>query len=206
MVVGIVVALHVGLLYWWLGRDEVALMPESETVVAVELIAEQPRQAVMAEAEPEPVQPESKKEIVRRDPLAERSVVQPVVSNPNPVTERSDEPPVQAAAPVVMPEAPPLPDVEPDYKAAYLNNPRPPYPMSARRLGLQGKVVLNVEVLAEGMCGRLNVLKSSGYEMLDNAAVRTVKEWRFVPARHGGQAVTRWFQVPIKFSLGESET
>lgn len=203
LVTGIVVALHVGLLYWWLGRDEVARLPESESVVAVQLIAEHPRQAVTAESEPEPAKPEPKKEAVRRDPLAERSVAQPERS---PAAAESDAQPVQAAAPVVMPEAPSVPDVEPDYKAAYLNNPRPPYPMTARRLGLQGKVVLNVEVLAEGVCGRLNVSRSSGYEMLDNAALRTVKAWRFVPARHGDQAVTRWFQVPIKFSLGDSET
>ncbi len=92
-------------------------------------------------------------------------------------------------------------DSEPDYKAVYLNNPPPSYPMAARRNGLQGRVVLNVEVLANGASGQVTVQKSSGYTMLDNAAVQTVKTWRFVPARHGGQAVDKWFVIPIQFSL-----
>jgi periplasmic protein TonB len=94
-----------------------------------------------------------------------------------------------------------LPDEEPDYKASYLNNQYPAYPQMARRMGLQGWVVLNVEVLAEGISGQVAVLQSSGHEVLDNAALRAVKAWRFVPARHAGRSISRWFKVPIKFSL-----
>jgi protein TonB len=106
-------------------------------------------------------------------------------------------PPAVAAAPVI--------DTAPDYKAAYLNNPRPAYPMAARRMGWEGRVVLNVEVLAEGSCGDASVFQSSGHEVLDNAALRTVKGWRFVPASRAGRPVTQWFKVPIQFSLKENE-
>ena len=106
--------------------------------------------------------------------------------------------PVQQAAsfpsPVVL-------DTEPDYKADYLNNPYPPYPIAARRMGYHGKVVLNVEVLAGGIAGEVMLHQSSGYDILDNAALQTVKTWRFTPARRLGQAVTQHFLVPIKFSL-----
>jgi len=73
-------------------------------------------------------------------------------------------PPVQAALPAVA--AAPVIDTAPDYKAAYLNNPRPSYPMAARRMGWEGRVVLNVEVLATGYCGDANVFQSSGHDVL----------------------------------------
>jgi protein TonB len=117
---------------------------------------------------------------------------------------------------VVKEETPPIPqdvtppsqvvlDAEPDYRADYLNNPRPPYPLVARRMGYHGKVVLNVEVLAEGKAGQVLLQESSGYEILDNAALQTVKTWRFSPARRFGQPVTLWFLVPIRFSLEGNE-
>ena len=91
-------------------------------------------------------------------------------------------------------------EIEPEYQAAYLNN-RLTYPLAARRMGVQGRVVLNVEVLAEGMVGKINIRQSSGHEVLDQAALESVKHWRFIAARRGGEPYTRWFTVPIKFSL-----
>ena len=105
----------------------------------------------------------------------------------------------------VTPPSPVVLDAEPDYRADYLNNPRPPYPMVARRMGYHGKVVLNVEVLAEGRAGDVKLHQSSGYDILDNAALQTVKSWHFTPARRFGQPVTQWFLVPIKFSLEGNE-
>ncbi len=128
---------------------------------------------------------------------------------PEPVP--ADEPAAKEVAPSEAPQAasPPSPvqlDAEPDYRADYLNNPRPPYPMVARRMGYNGKVILNVEVLAEGKAGQVLLHKSSGYEILDNAALQTVKTWKFSPAKRFGQPVTQWFLVPIKFSLEDNDS
>ena len=134
--------------------------------------------------------------------------LQPKPRDPDPLP--SEEPAVKEIAPQPVQQAatPPSPvvlDTEPDYKADYLNNPRPPYPMVARRMGYHGKVILDVEVLAEGKAGDVKLHQSSGYDILDNAAIQTVKTWRFTPARHFGQAVTQRFLVPIKFSLEDNE-
>jgi len=94
-----------------------------------------------------------------------------------------------------------IPDSSPDYHATYLHNPVPRYPNAARRRGVQGRVLLHVEVLAAGHCGRIEVQQSSGHTLLDEAAVDAVKQWRFVPAHYAGIAVTRWMQVPIRFQL-----
>ena len=135
-----------------------------------------------------------------------------VVPQPKPKPREPDPVPTEAPAvketpPEVQNATPPSPvvlDAEPDYKADYLNNPRPPYPMVARRMGYHGNVVLDVEVLAEGKAGDVKLHQSSGYDILDNAALQTVKTWRFTPARRFGQAVTQRFLVPIKFSLEDS--
>jgi protein TonB len=96
---------------------------------------------------------------------------------------------------------------EPSYKAFYhLKNASPLYPVAARRMGLQGKVILNVEVLADGSCGQVNVAKSSGHTMLDDNALETVRSWHFIPARQDGEAINKWFKVPIIFSLKDNET
>jgi protein TonB len=129
------------------------------------------------------------------------------VIEPDPVS--ADEPAVKEVAPSEpLNASPPSPvqlDAEPDYRAEYLNNPRPPYPMVARRMGYNGRVILNVEVLSEGKAGQVQIYKSSGYEILDKSALQTVKTWKFLPAKRLGQPVTQWFLVPIKFSLEDND-
>lgn len=91
------------------------------------------------------------------------------------------------------------------FKALYnQKNARPSYPLAARRMGLQGKVLLNVEVLADGSCGKINIAQSSGHRILDQNALDTVKTWEFIPARQAGVAISRWYQVPIVFSLKDN--
>ena len=90
---------------------------------------------------------------------------------------------------------------EPNYKVSYLNNPAPEYPLLARRRGLEGSVLLHVQVLSDGSSATVNVKTSSGHALLDNAAQATVRRWRFVPAMQGNEAVSAWVEVPIVFKL-----
>lgn len=207
-VIALVLLLHASLGLLWMMQPEQPAVVVSEMTVSVA--------APQAEVAPPKVQPapstppkpnprvERTEKPVPRPQVAEHASV----AAPLPVAEPESPAPAVAApvAPVVPVAAAPAPVVvtEPDYKAAYLNNPRPPYPMVARRMGWSGKVILNVEVLAEGGCGDLSIFKSSGHDILDKAAMQTVKSWRFTPARRGGQPVTQWFKVPIQFSLEES--
>jgi protein TonB len=82
-------------------------------------------------------------------------------------------------------------------------NPKPPYPEVARRRGYEGTVRLTVEVLASGEVGRIWVKESSGYEVLDRSALKTVKDWNFIPARFGGIPVKSTVIVPVTFTLKE---
>ncbi len=109
-------------------------------------------------------------------------------------------PPIQEAPPPA-PAPPALPTTPPSYNAAYLDNPPPVYPPLARRNGEQGRVLLRVHVTAGGATETVELRTSSGSPRLDNAALETVKRWRFVPARQGDQPVAAWVLVPINFTL-----
>jgi protein TonB len=80
-------------------------------------------------------------------------------------------------------------------------NPKPPYPEVARRRGYEGTVRLKVEVLASGKVGRIWVNESSDYEVLDRSALKTVKDWSFIPAQYGGIPVKSTVIVPVTFQL-----
>lgn len=84
----------------------------------------------------------------------------------------------------------------------YAINPKPLYPLLARRMGAEGVVVLQVLVREDGSVGEARVRKSSGFELLDESALRTVRDkWRFLPARRNGKPVESWVEVPIRFVL-----
>ncbi len=90
---------------------------------------------------------------------------------------------------------------QPDYGV----NPKPPYPMLARRLGAQGVVLLRVYVREDGSVANVELARSSGFSMLDESATRTVREsWRFVPARIDDAPTASWVEVPIRFVLADS--
>ena len=55
------------------------------------------------------------------------------------------------------------------------------YPRPARRAGFQGKVVLELRVDARGRIHDVRVLSSSGYRLLDRAAVEAVEQVAEVP-------------------------
>ena len=86
-------------------------------------------------------------------------------------------------------------------RPSYAENPKPTYPQEARERGLQGEVVLRVEVLINGRVGQIEIKKSSGYELLDHSALTTVKQWRFIPAKKGEASIPLWVNIPIKFQL-----
>jgi protein TonB len=86
-------------------------------------------------------------------------------------------------------------------KPDYLKNPKPKYPPVAERRNQQGTVVLNVTVSASGRAAKISVKKSSGFELLDQAAITAVREWEFTPARIGSLAVESEIEVPWRFTL-----
>lgn len=123
----------------------------------------------------------------------------PIVAPPPAATAPAPAPasPVAAVAVAAAPARVELPSSD----AAYLNNPRPSYPALSRRLGEQGKVVVRVLIGVDGKAQQAEIRSSSGYDRLDQAALATVRSWRYVPGARGGVPEAMWFNVPINFVL-----
>lgn len=82
-------------------------------------------------------------------------------------------------------------------------NQSPLYPRTARRKGWEGTVFLKVLVNPNGMPEKIVVAKSSGYPMLDDSAMETVRKWKFSPAQTGLLKFASWITIPVQFTLIE---
>ncbi len=214
-------AMHAGLL-----RSELLETPVMISTMA--LIESAPATKVSPVAPPVPTQPKAvpKPDIQAvKPPLRQQarpmlqSQHQPLAQSvvPSQTAQSTNSAPAAAnkSEPVVAPTAsatgtasdlfdktPAQPVLElPSSNASYLNNPKPLYPAMSKRLGEQGRVMLRVFINADGTPGEVQVLKSSGYDKLDQTAQDTVKRWRFVPGKRGGVPEGMWFNVPMNFVL-----
>ncbi|MBU0542569.1 MAG: energy transducer TonB [Gammaproteobacteria bacterium] len=205
-----VVLLHVLGLVWaaqQLSVSEPVFTPPS--VVGV-LVAPEPEPAPPP---PKPVTPPPKPEpkpVPTPKPVA-KPTPKPT-PKPEPVREVAPEPAQQAAPAAPTPPAPPVqqatpapeapaPVTPPRTDAAHLNNPAPQYPALSRRLGEQGRVMLDVYILPDGSVGEIKLNRSSGFPRLDNAALQAVKTWKYVPAKRGDKPIPFWYVQPVSFVL-----
>lgn len=132
------------------------------------------------------VKPEVKDKIKSQDSIVKPEATPQVKEN----KEGGGSPQINAA-----------PTTDADYKLSALNNPKPPYPPYAYKAKQEGQVILTVEVLPTGESGQVSIFLSSGFELLDESALTTVKKWHFVPAKKEGQVVPQTIRIPITFSL-----
>lgn len=116
----------------------------------------------------------------------------------------TDSPTASSVAENVGGEQRDEPLVESRYDVAALNNPKPPYPLAARRQGAEGRVMLRAQVLEDGRCAEVRIVRSSGHALLDESALSTVRRWRFVPATRAGTPVAALVDVPISFRLDQT--
>ncbi|MCF9019968.1 TonB family protein, partial [Pseudomonas syringae] len=139
------------------------------------------------------------------------------VKKPEPVKKPTPPaPPKPVAAPA--PAAPPTPTPAPPAPAApaapvkesaavsglaSLGNPPPEYPGLALRRSWEGRVVLRIKVLPNGRAGTVEVTKSSGKPVLDEAAVEAVRNWKFIPAKRGDTPIEGFATQTIDFKLPE---
>ncbi len=73
------------------------------------------------------------------------------------------------------------------------------YPVLAQHMNVQGSVVLEAVINADGTIQNLKVL--SGPAILTSAAEHAVREWRFKPIYQNGQAVESKAKITVSFSI-----
>jgi TonB family protein len=92
---------------------------------------------------------------------------------------------------------------EVDVKAEITSKPDPVYTREARRVGVQGVVVLKVLLLADGKLDRVRVVRRLPYGLTENA-IRAACEIKFKPAIKAGQPVSQWVTLEYGFRLANS--
>ena len=75
----------------------------------------------------------------------------------------------------------------------------PVYPPEAARLGQAGTVVVLIHVSMQGVALDAEVVRSSGYRLLDEAARNAVLRWEFVPAMRDGKPLP--FDMAMTFTF-----
>jgi periplasmic protein TonB len=86
-------------------------------------------------------------------------------------------------------------------KGGRFKNPAPPYPYPAIRQKQEGLVVLETEIDKAGRPLDVTIKESSGFPLLDQSALRTVRRWKFDPAHIGFLPVQSRIVIPIRFTL-----
>jgi protein TonB len=188
----IVLAAH-GLGVWYGNRVSLASdVKPKKTTLALEIVRPPKPQPKI-----EPPPPPPPKAPPKAPPPIQAAAVVP--------SEAPTAAPVETVAAVVPAEPAPPPPPEPVKPAfggiGYRNNPAPDYPQLAVRQGWQGTVLLRVRVLTSGAVDSIEVVKSSGKKVLDDAAIHTVERWVFAPSTRGSTPVDGFATVPIEFKL-----
>ena len=174
-----------------------------------------PPAAADAPAKPEP-------------PAPPRPPPQPQPPQPQPP---QPQPPEGPAAQAAFPQPPPPPPATPAPKApvapqinlggtdslssliatgeqlipaaidATFRNREPVYPREAARLGQGGLVVVRAHVAPDGRAEAVDIEKSSGYPLLDNAARDAILTWHFRSAIESGVPVRSTLSIAVEFAL-----
>jgi protein TonB len=79
--------------------------------------------------------------------------------------------------------------------------PKPSYPREAIVRGIQGEVMLFLRISAEGKVSEVKLHKSSGYPILDEAALSFGKTLTFIPARENYQPIDTTALFPVTYEL-----
>lgn len=126
----------------------------------------------------------------------------PVAPPPIVVQEDQHQPPAKPGGTVADagPAAPPAPDT---FVAGVMSTHTiPPYPLLASRLGEHGKVQLHLAISAQGAVTSADVVQSSGFADLDQAAIKwVIANWKYKPATRAGSPVAGSTDAIVVFSL-----
>jgi len=194
----VTIALHVAAFIVLYQYEPVRSVLSQAVPIMVSLIA-----PVVEKPQDQPKPLPVKARIQQPKPLEPQQLITAASETPTPELAPTPPPIIQSAPPrqPVAAAAALAPAIPPNFNADYLDNPPPAYPPLARRMGEQGKVILRVLVNAKGSADKVELKTSSGSHRLDEAALETVKHWRFVPAKQGDQPVAAWVLIPITFTL-----
>lgn len=111
---------------------------------------------------------------------------------PAPAAIRAEQPPQASYQPAALP---------PEHGTCSARGVERRYPAMLRERGVQGKVLLRVQVNEQGRAAEVLVQGGSGWRLLDEAARQIAMACPYLPARRGEQRLAAWVEYPIRFAL-----
>jgi protein TonB len=141
-------------------------------------------------------------------PTAQVPAESPKKAPPKPATTQTASPPDQGTAQTTqVAAASPAPPsagqmIVWEDKPRYRSPPTPPvYPARSIELNQQGEARVRVRLHPDGSAAEILLHRSTGFELLDRAALAAVRGWRFLPAMRDGRSVAAWVEIPVRFHL-----
>lgn len=151
------------------------------------------------------IQTEQVKELPPPPPQAKLNVPPPVsVVAPDVIINIPTAPPpvtVVKVKPVVAAPIHVAPKPVIGVKVAYAPDTADYYPAQSRRNNEEGRAIVHICVDTRGRVATAAVESSSGHALLDDAAVKLAKAYRFKPATQDGKPVEQCTGLPVKFVL-----
>jgi periplasmic protein TonB len=199
-------------------QDDVAVPIEFEPVPPVtqqQEVWRSPRETLV-QIQRLPIPPVRQETRARQRPVSARepSLLVPSADSVEPVRREpidmppdsgdSTPPPLQPREfkrPQISVAAAQIAGVDETFPPELLDNAPPDYPAEAIARNLEGTVLLRLHIAASGMVERVEVVTSSGHDVLDSAAVEAVSQWRARPAHRAGIAVATVELLPVRFRL-----
>ncbi len=193
---GLIILLH--LAFFWALQS--GLIHQVASAVPKEVIAT----FIVPEKAPEPAPPKAQPTPPKEVKIVKKAVTPPkpipVTETPAPTAITAPPQPPQPAAPAPQvaaeptpaPAAPPGPVLPKQITSGieYIEKPNPTYPSVSRRMGEEGVVEFRVTVNTSGRAEKVDILKSSGYSRLDDAARSALMRAVFKPYIENGRAIT----------------
>lgn len=208
-----VIAGHVFLL-WALIRGLTALSPQPPEVVVMAQMIAAPVIAPEIKAEPAPPkpQPQVQPKVVKNPVLAlkKRNVDKPAERVVAPAPEKVASAPVEtpkekstqvaSGAPTQGETVQTEVKVKPTLVGASSDLSKD-YPALSLRLGEEGTVLILLQVGANGSVTEASLLKSSGYQRLDDQGLKAARAAHFKPGTVNGQPVPMSVKLPLRYEI-----
>ncbi|MGD0962032.1 MAG: energy transducer TonB, partial [Methylomonas sp.] len=209
----LVLLLHVWLIIFWRGASENVTTPPVPLMQVSMLTVSAPKSPAsvtpppIKEKTPEPkktpVKPAVKKQPAIVQKPADLAPAEKAVETEKTVSESA---PAQTAAANKQPATATEQTMDVYSGIKPQSTPKPKYPAVAKNRGWEGVVKLKIYVSAQGLVDKVEIVSSSGHEMLDEAAMEEIKTtWRFAPAKRGDTPIADSTQIPIRFRLDDSD-
>jgi protein TonB len=86
----------------------------------------------------------------------------------------------------------------------FIHRELPKYPLSARKFGKEGNVVLRLALDTQGQLEGIEVIEANGFGFAESAQA-AIRKSTFAPAFKNGRAISSQVLVPIRFVLHEGQ-